>query len=423
MTDQYNVLDLFSGTGGLTEGFSRTGRFRMISHIEMNAHATTTLKTRMLYYALKDAGHGDIYRKYMTEFGQKGARESFVRACSNAGISEADTGVVCATMSEFNRGDLKKEVGARLDANNTKEIDLIIGGPPCQAYSTIRRWHQNHDPCQSDPRLYLYNEYQHYLRTFRPRFFVFENVPGLQSIGSGKYLENIRRSMKEAGYQISMNILDAADFNVIQHRRRIIFIGWRKDEKPDEPVFPTPGPQYTIHDLIMEDLPVLDAGDGSICMEYRAGPNEYLKKSGIRPEGQNILLHHIARPHCDRDIEIYKLAILAMNEGKRIKYTDLPESLQTHKNVTSFLDRFKVVREDDLCHALVAHIHKDGHYYIHPDLQHPRSLSVREAARVQSFPDDYIFEGSRGAQFTQIGNAVPPLMAEGIARKILEMAG
>jgi DNA (cytosine-5)-methyltransferase 1 len=109
-----------------------------------------------------------------------------------------------------------------------------------------------------------------------------------------------------------------------------------------------------------------------------------------------------------------------MQEGRRIRYPDLPEELRTHKNVSSFVDRFKVVNEKGLSHSMVAHISNDGHYYIHPNPEHPRSLTVREAARVQSFPDNYIFEGSRGAKFTQIGNAVPPLMAKGIAEKLLE---
>ena len=119
---------------------------------------------------------------------------------------------------------------------------------------------------------------------------------------------------------------------------------------------------------------------------------------------------------------IYEFAIEKWNEGNvRVKYTDLPKDLRTHKNMTSFLDRFKVVNGEGVSHTIVAHIAKDGHYYIHPDIEQCRSISVREAARLQSFQDDFYFEGSRSAAFKQIGNAVPPLMAFAIAQKMKEL--
>ena len=136
----------------------------------------------------------------------------------------------------------------------------------------------------------------------------------------------------------------------------------------------------------------------------------------------SFVTQHISRPHNQRDLEIYKLAINLWNkENRRLSYKEIDESLKTHKNEKSFLDRFKVVDANGYSHTVVAHIAKDGHYYIHPDEKQVRSISVREAARIQSFPDDFFFEGSRSAAFKQIGNAVPPLMAYKIAKKLKEL--
>ena len=154
---------------------------------------------------------------------------------------------------------------------------------------------------------------------------------------------------------------------------------------------------------------------------YKCKSTEYLRESGIRTE-DDILTLHQARPNLERDRKIYRQVIEAWNNGqKRLKYTELPEELCTHNNRTAFLDRFKVVAKDmPYAQTMVAHISKDGHYFIHPDIKQARSISVREAARIQSFPDNYFFEGGRTASFLQIGNAVPPLMASAIAKKLKE---
>ena len=136
----------------------------------------------------------------------------------------------------------------------------------------------------------------------------------------------------------------------------------------------------------------------------------------------DVLTLHNSRPNIERDINIYRRAIELWNDGhKRLNYNDLPDELKTHKNRHSFTDRFKVVEGDEsYCHTILAHLSKDGHYFIHPDLEQNRSITVREAARIQSFPDSYFFEGPRTSQFMQIGNAVPPMMAKGIAMGIFE---
>lgn len=144
----------------------------------------------------------------------------------------------------------------------------------------------------------------------------------------------------------------------------------------------------------------------------------YLKENNIRTE-EDVVTHHIARPNNDRDVTIYGMAIDAYNRGEKISYDRLPDELKTHRNQTSFKDRFKVVEgNDEACHTVLAHLAKDGHYFIHPDRAQCRSITVREAARLQTFPDNFFFEGSRGEKFKQIGNAVPPMMARSIAEEI-----
>jgi len=183
---------------------------------------------------------------------------------------------------------------------------------------------------------------------------------------------------------------------------------------------------YLVKDLL-DDLPVIKAGEGvDRFLKYKTETTEYLKSQALR-NGIDILTQHIARPHREQDKEIYKIAVQKWDKKQeRLNYNDLPERLKTHQNRTSFFDRFKVVAADlPYSQTVVAHIAKDGHYYTHPDSKQNRSISVREAARLQSFPDDYYFEGekegaNRTAAFKQIGNAVPPLMAKSIAFGILK---
>ena len=175
------------------------------------------------------------------------------------------------------------------------------------------------------------------------------------------------------------------------------------------------------------DLPSIEAGEGS------AGPcsmelhyHQWLRDTGIRNETLPVTLHQ-ARTNNEQDREIYRRAVKLWNEKEsRLQYNELPERLQTHKNRNSFLDRFKVVAGNSLySHTIVAHIAKDGHHYIHPDIDQNRSLTPREAARLQTFPDDYYFEScsgkpSRTPAYRQIGNAVPVLLAQKVAEKLKE---
>lgn len=199
-------------------------------------------------------------------------------------------------------------------------------------------------------------------------------------------------------------------------------MGWRLDLEMSYPEFEKVLiDNANVWDLF-NDLPQLKAGETYSSFTYKGDCSEYLEKSLIRNKN-DLLTWHMTRPHLPRDLEIYRLAVNVWNkEKRRIKYDELPNHLINHKNTKTFLDRFKVVAGDlNHSHTMVAHISRDGHHFIHPDIDQNRSLSVREAARIQSFPDNYFFEGSRTAAFTQIGNAVPPLMGQGIAKKMKEI--
>jgi len=414
MASQHLVLDMFAGAGGLTEGFFRNN-FNIVSHIEMNAHAAETLSTRALYHALCGKGCKDLYFRY---YNQEITREEFLEECETLGINE--TGVMNCELSPDTEKSIFKNVSDRLSEFDRDSVDVIIGGPPCQAYSLIGRG-RDPDQMRNDPRNHLYLHYLRFIDEFRPEIFVFENVPGLISAKKGEIYSDFLKRIDALGYYTrpEPQILNAQHFGVLQNRKRVIFIGWKKEHDFQYPEFSQNENQYRVWDLLT-DLPKIEPGEGTDGPQrYRAGrPSEYLMKYGIRKD-QKFIRHHIARPHIDRDREIYRIAIRRWNENKkRLHYTELPEELKTHKNQASFLDRYKVVNGDGISHAVVAHLSRDGHYFIHPDIHQARSLTVREAARLQSFPDDYLFEGPRTAQYVQIGNAVPPLMSEGIAVEI-----
>ena len=403
-----NYIDLFAGAGGLSEGFTATG-FHPVSHVEMNEEACNTLKTRACYYYLKDAGQLDIYKDYLRGKITRDELYSQVPAC-------VTNTVINQTMSEESMPDLFNRINQLLKEQKIEKVDLLVGGPPCQAYSLVGRAVKS-DGMVNDPRNYLYKLYIKVLKEYHPRMFVFENVPGLLTANKGQYLRDMEKAFCGAGYEIKYKVLNSADFGVLQNRHRVILIGWEKDSTHYYPNFTVIKNEYTVRD-ILDDLPSIQSGEES--HNYRQGNySTYLSESGIRKD-DDILTWHISRPNIERDRSIYRQVIDAWNkEKKRIKYTDLPDELCTHKNREAFLDRFKVVAADlPASHTMMAHISKDGHYFIHPDIRQARSISVREAARIQSFPDDFYFEGARTAAFTQIGNAVPPLMAKGIALEL-----
>lgn len=403
---KYSYIDLFAGAGGLSEGFIMQGDFIPVAHVEMNASACDTLRTRLVYHYLKSKNMMESYNKYLKN---EMSQEDLYKLVPE----ELLKSVIHSEISEKSIKGIFKEIDKMKSDTDISDIDLIVGGPPCQAYSLMGR-SVSKTNMRDDPRNYLYLQYVEFLKKYKPKMFVFENVPGLLTANGGQILENILKSFRDAGYVAEQRIQNAYDFGVLQNRRRVIIVGWRAEYSMTYPKFTKhSNPEYKVS-CILNDLAFLD--NGGTSNSYVSAPNQYLIESGIR-NGDDLLTWHTTRKINKNDSKIYRTVIdVWNNESRRLKYDELPKELITHRNSKSFLDRFKVLASNvAFSHTMIAHIAKDGHYFIHPDIKQCRSISVREAARIQGFPDNYFFEGSRTAVFTQIGNAVPPLMAKNIA--------
>jgi len=372
-----NIVDLFSGAGGLTEGFRLKKYFNFICHVEMDKDACSSLELRNIYYYLKHRNNLEYYYNYIQNNISKDELYKFipkkiVKDILNIEISKQTIPVI------FNFIDTKLK---------GKSVDGIIGGPPCQAYSLVGRV-RNEKKKLTDERIYLYKYYLDFLKKYNPKFFIFENVKGLLSFKDveGEFLfPKIIKEFNNCGYSIEYNIIDVAEYGVSQKRERLILIGYRNDLNIKVSFFKYLSKYKETAPLLKEllsDLPQIEAGksfDKYIGINF----NEVVRKY-IRDNKEIILTQHVAR-------------------------------------LSSFLDRYKALDYNSVSHTIVAHISKDGHYYIHPDLNQNRSITVREAARIQGFSDDFYFEHSRTAAFKQIGNAVPPILSKKIAISILEL--
>ena len=411
-------LDLFAGAGGLSEGFIRAG-YEPVAHVEMDVAACYSLKTRVAYHWLKRNEKLNIYNRYLkgeitrNEFYEK-IPKSVLDSVLNYEISEETLPVIFA------------KIDAML---GEKKLDLIVGGPPCQAYSLAGR-SRSENKMVGDKRNYLYKLYAEFLKHYQPEYFVFENVIGLLSAkdeDGSLHLENMRKLFKAYGYSTEFRTLNASDYGVLQNRKRIILIGKRGEHDGFYPEVPVIANTYKAGELFC-DLPSIKAG-GGVVTPVATNPysGKYLYVSGIKEYDQEPVTFHQTRPHTEQDLEIYRIVVETWNKkNERIAYTDLPERLRTHKNTNCFLDRFKVVAGNiPYTQTVVAHICRDGHYYIHPDIKQNRSLTPREAARIQTFPDNYYFESvtgkpSRTLAYKQIGNAVPVCLAHSVAKALLD---
>ena len=310
------------------------------------------------------------------------------------------------------------------------ELDVIIGGPPCQGFSTAGRakiaslvregkWtlSNSHPRFIDDPRNELYREFVRIVKGLKPSVIVMENVPGMMSYRNGEIVKEILEDFYEAGYDAEARVLNAVNYGVPQKRKRIIFIGVRR-ELNLKIIWPEPAHGENLKPLIttgeaISDLPDPIPANGRLAdhpLDYEMPPlNDYQKWART---GSQKVHNHIARQHNERDRKTFSL----MKEGGTWK--ELPDEVKRLYSYRDdiFKDRFRRLKSDEPSWTIMAHLAKDGYRYIHP-IQ-PRTITVREAARLQSFPDKFIFKGSRTAQYRQVGNAVPPLLGKAIAEAV-----
>lgn len=487
------IIDLFAGPGGLGEGFSayRAGstKFKIKLSIEKDAAAHKTLHLRSFYRQFPEKSTPKEYYEYISgstdmpleKLAQLYPHE-WEKASKEAWLAEMGS-------ENFPDGLVNKRIEAALDG--AKEW-VLIGGPPCQAYSLVGRARmKSADPqaFEKDHRHFLYKQYLRILTKFQPSVFVMENVKGILSskIDDQLIFRRILKDLKIKGqytiYSLSSEadepenlkptdfIIRAEDYGVPQARHRVILLGVRNNSGFTRPAVLKKCLGPSVHSML-RDLPRLRSHisrqentdrlwnnalrqgakiifDSDASIEVKKVCKAALK--GIPPSSwkltshkkfkkvenwfrdknlQGVILNHEPRGHMVTDIYRYLFAACyasAMGISPRLR--DFPEELlPNHRNVQksgkktdTFADRFKVQVASRVSSTIVSHIAKDGHYYIHPDPTQCRSLTVREAARLQTFPDNYFFQGNKTQQYAQVGNAVPPFLAVQIAEVVAKL--
>ena len=506
MSSTFGVVDLFAGPGGLGEGFAsvtnRAGaRFQIGISVEKeaSAHRTLTLRAFLREYGAK---HGALPREFIRFHAEGGTEPDW---------SDIDPGAWLHATEEARCLELGTERAtdavAESIASVTRSSDdtVLIGGPPCQAYSLVGRARSRgmvgYVP-EEDHRHYLFREYIRVLDRLRPAIFFMENVKGMLSsmVASRQVFEMLLEDLSSLGHRgqdlyelrairiVSGRavlreprvpadfVVRAEQFGVPQRRHRVIIVGVRRDfvDKAAAASVAIPGQAETVQTTIGR-LPPLRSGlsrgqDGATewaavvtralglvqdvaratgdtrlvdlarthVERARTGlpaercasrlPDHYgpsvsaLEQWLVKPELRAIAQHE-TRGHIAGDLERYCFAALyGAAHGVSPKASDFPDEFTpAHRNWTTgvFADRFRVQLANAAATTITSHISKDGHYFIHPDPLQCRSLTVREVARLQTFPDDYLFLGNRTSQYVQVGNAVPPFLARTLAQLAL----
>lgn len=393
-----NNIELFAGAGGLADGLEQSGNFNLLSAVEWMSPQVRTLTQRLK----KKYGITDASEKVL-----------------NFDIQRTDE------LIKGWKDDVKfgSSVGLEKIVNN-QSVDMISGGPPCQAYSLAGRI-RDKNGMKDDYRNFLFESYIKIVNYFRPKIIVFENVEGiLSAIPTGeKITDLIRTGFDNIGYEIVDDLkkhalLNLADFGVPQNRKRVIIIGIRRDNIStsyqnllkyfyDELLPLKKSEIKTVRDAIADLPPIFPIENPTRRLAYTNDSN---------------INGHNSRYHSERDKKIFNLLAEDI-ESAQHKYTSTDKLKELYFEVTgknSNVHKYHVLRWDEPSNTIPAHLKKDGLRHIHPDPVQMRSITVREAARLQSFDDDFEFNESQMANFEMIGNAVPPLFAKKLGEVLPE---
>lgn len=306
-------------------------------------------------------------------------------------------------------GDLTTPDGfiSHLRDHGITSVDLVAGGPPCQPFSRagaakIRDLVKAKKRPANDDRVDLWRSFLKVVDTLRPRAVLMENVPDIARWDDGSVLLAMMQALRTRGFTVDVRILAAGDFGVPQHRARLFLVGLRSGAI----AWPRKRQRVCVADAI-SDLPAVPAGQVAQRIAY-LGPRTRFQRAarrGVRKADAGHVFDHVTRPTRTDD----HVAFTLLKPGGT--YTDLPQHLRRYRS-DIFKDKYNRLDGEAFSRTITAHIAKDGYWYIHPS--QPRTLSVREAARLQTFPDAVRFAGSFSAQFRQIGNAVPPALAKAV---------
>lgn len=398
---KYKMIDLFAGCGGLEDGFLQSGKYEDIAAVEWLKPQVNTLINRLKSkWGIEDAServmHFDIQRE----------EELFLG---------------------WNDDNFGTSKGLDYFVDKSGGIDIIIGGPPCQAYSIAGRV-RDENGMRDDYRNYLFEHYLNVVNRYRPRVFVFENVPGILSAAPGgtPITTLIRKAFDNIGYEIIEDLrtakINAREYGVPQNRERMIIVGLDKKRYTNIQECLTHFynkllPKYKSKRIFT----VKDAiGDLPPCLPFYDTENHSKRKSHSTPEFN--VTWHKPRYHNLRDMDTFRVLAEDIETGNRIydskKISELYEQKVGSK---SPIHRYHVLDADLPSTTIIAHLYKDGNRFIHYDSKQSRTITVREAARLQSFDDDFDFIGSQGNAYQMIGNAVPPKMAKSIALAVADL--